>query len=159
MRNIIGCKVIYVLLVLGNILITTIGFGGPDKNIYLIKLSSAFFIVNGIVLWRFLQKECGPLTLIIERVLSFGRMTMNFAIATVVGMPFAFYSPVLMIFWTPLFKLSEYFKSSIGIFFVPLLCLLLLALEIYYFVLLNRNKDELSRNIPPNPESEDSASA
>lgn len=139
LKYIIGYKFIYLIFLLLNII----------KSSMFIIISGPFILVHGFILFKIFYKKVGPIIINVDRVLSIGRMIIITLVSTGYGIGFAQGSPVLWVIWMPIIDSSQYLRGYIGILALPILCLLLLSLEVYYFILLNRNKDELRKNLPP----------
>ncbi len=151
MKFIIGYKIFYLLLFAGNIVRSILAgekYGIDDFIFSYIALSVAFIAIHSFLLKKILKSNLGPVLLNLERVLSIGRMVMTLLVSARIGISIAmFISPVFYILWIPAVDYFDHPNRTSFFTTFHIVCLLLFVLEVYYFWLLNRNKNELKKNI------------
>ena len=74
-------------------------------------------------------------------------MLMILLVGSIIGLRFTIISPVLGSLWSPLFQLADYIPPTFKYIFLYTILILLLVLEIYYLILLNRHKKDLASGL------------
>lgn len=150
MPFIIGYKSAYVILIVGNFLVELylVNIAGYKNYVGSPKLScSIVLLINLFNLYRILTRNAGKGVLICEKCISISRMIMIFLVSTVILGQFFMFSPVKGSLWSPIFSLYLKTPSSYGLYLFYSILIILFALEIYYFRLLKKFKNELASKL------------
>jgi hypothetical protein len=132
LKYLITFKASYLILIAANVILVVFNVTGR-ANISLadrareVLVGAVFFFLNAAAWWGFWNASRAGYYL--ERTLSIGRMMMDLAVAAIVTIQVAYFSPTTLVLWMPIVELGVRVHSVV----IEIACLILLALEILFF--------------------------